>query len=473
VKPLHACMVAALACCSVVTGAAGPAPGSEPIAIMDVNVVHPDRDGNDAIEPHRTVIISDGRIANIGPSDSTPPPGNAHVIKAAGNWLIPGLVDGHVHFFQSGNPYTRPDVIDLTKRVSYASEVARNKARLAATFKVWIASGVTTVIDVGGPLWNFQVRKAAQANEAAPYVAVAGPLISMIADPKLALDDPPIIKADSPDEGVRLVQQQLAYKPDYIKVWFIHRKEDDLTAQENIVRAVAEAAHAAGVPLAVHATELITAKAALRAGADYLVHSVGDEPVDAEFLALLKKNNALYCPTLWVLSGYSFALSGLWRPTVAELRLADPQILSMIANLESIPKEDFSPRMAQRLAENQRPSPIMLQNLKTVQDAGVSIVMGTDAGNIGTVHGPSVFREMALMQQAGLTPLQVLRAATVNGARAAHRESAAGKIERGAPADLVLLDADPTADIANASRISRVFRNGRVFVPDELIAAIR
>jgi imidazolonepropionase-like amidohydrolase len=470
---LRACILAGMVACCSGSGAAGSSSAPSLIAIVDANVVHPERDGDNTIVRHSTVVITGSRISEIGPSASTPIPKGAQIVKGTGKWLIPGLVDGHVHFFQSANPYTRPDVIDLTKRVPYADEVARNKARLAATFKVWIASGVTTVVDVGGPLWNFQVRQAAQATDTAPYVAVAGPLVSMVADPKLELDDPPIIKADSVEEGVRLVKQQLPYKPDYIKVWFIHREGTDLAAQEAIVRAVGEAAHGAGVPLAVHATELMTARAALRAGADYLVHSVGDEPVDAEFLALIKKNNALYCPTLWVLSGYGQALSRSWRPTAAEQRLADPQILSMLTSLEPIPKEDMSPRLVQRIAETQHPPTIMFQNLKTLQEAGVPIVMGTDAGNIGTVHGPSVFREMALMQQAGLTPLQVLRAATVNGARAARREPSAGKIERGAPADLVLLDADPTADIGNASRIFRVFRDGRMFDPDELISSIR
>ena len=470
---LTASLVAAIAsCCVGVAAAEVPAPM---VAIVDTTVVLPDRDGGDAIRPHSTVLIDGSRIRAVGPSATTPVPKAAQVVDGAGKWLIPGLIDAHVHFFQSGNFYTRPDGLDLTRRVPYASEVARNKARLAATFKVWIASGVTTVVDVGGPMWNFEVRKAAQAAEAAPYVAVAGPLVSMVADPKLELDDPPIIKAASAEEAVALVARQLPRKPDYIKVWFIHQEGTDLAAQEAIVRAAADAAHQAGVPLAVHATELATAKAALRAGADYLVHSVQDEPVDAEFLALMKRNKALYCPTLWVLSGYRYAFAGLWRPTPAEQRLSDPQILSMMQDLQSIPKEERPDRIVQRMAQAKTPEPptMMLSNLKVVHDAGVPVVMGTDAGNIGTLHGPSVFREMALMQQAGLTPLQVLRAATVTGARAARREPPAGTIVAGAPADLVLLDADPTADINNAARVVRVFRNGRMFDPDALIASIR
>src|SRR6266852_1982385 len=143
-------------------------------------------------------------------------------------------------------------------------------ARLPATFKVWLASGVTGVVEIG---------------------------------------DPPIIKITSADAARALVRRELERKPDFIKVWFIHQKGDDLAAQEAIVKAAADAAHAGGVRLAVHATELVVAKASLRAGADFLVHSVEDEPIDDEFLALAKKNRALYCPTLFVILGYRYALS--------------------------------------------------------------------------------------------------------------------------------------------------------------------
>jgi imidazolonepropionase-like amidohydrolase len=98
--------------------------------------------------------------------------------------------------------------------------------------------------------------------------------------------------------------------------------------------------------------------------------------------------------------------------------------------------------------------------------------MGTDAGNIGTLHGPSVFREMELMALAGLTPLQVLRAATVNGAKAMRMERDLGAVEPGKLADFVLLDADPTQSVANLSRTWRVVKAGHVYSPDELMKAV-
>jgi imidazolonepropionase-like amidohydrolase len=444
------------------------------IAIVGATVIHPERELPGAIERDRTVIITGKRIAAIGPRNKTHIPAGATRIDAKGKWVVPGLVDGHVHFFQSGNLYTRPDVADFNAVVPYLDEVARNKARLPATFKVWLASGVTSVVDIGGPFWNYEMRDAARKSPAAPRVAVAGPLVSMIDDPPLGLDDPPIIKVTTPEEARALVQRELAYRPDYIKVWFIHRPGDDLAAQEAIVKAAGDAAHAAGVPLAVHATELIVAKASLRAGADYLVHSVEDEPVDEEFLALAKRNRALYCPTLFVRLGYRYALSNTWQPTQAERRLADPQILAAMSDLARIPPEKRPARVVKAMANPPQPKPSAaeLANLRKVWDAGIPVVMGTDAGNIGTLHGPSVFREMQIMVDAGLTPLQVLRSATVNGAKAMRLERDIGTLAPGKLADLVVLEANPLADVQNLSHIHRVIKDGQLFSPEELMRSL-
>jgi len=442
-------------------------------AIVGATVIHPDRDPSSAVAPNSTVIIAGRRIESIGPAGSTPVPAGAARIDGKGKWVVPGLIDSHVHFFQSGNLYTRPDVADFNAWMPYAKEVERNKARLAATFKVWLASGVTGVVDIGGPFWNFEMRDAALKSPAAPRVAVAGPLLSMVDRVKLDLGDPPIIKITSADEARALVRRELERRPDFIKVWFIHRQGDDLAAQEAIVKAAGDAAHAAGVRLAVHATELVVAKASLRAGADFLVHSVEDAAVDEEFLALAKKNRALYCPTLFVTLGYRYALSNTWQPTEAERRLADPQILAAMNDLEKIPKEKLPERVAKAMSQptSPKPSAIALQNLRKVWEAGIPVVMGTDAGNIGTLHGPSVFREMEIMTQAGLTPLQVLRSATSNGAKAMGMEREIGTLAPGKLADLVILDADPLADVMNLSKIHRVIKDGKLFTPDELMAA--
>lgn len=466
-RKIAALLAAALVAACSPTGPPDAGTGSPAIAIVGATVVHPERDGAAAVALDATVVVRGNRIAAVGPAASTPVPPGATVIDAKGKWLIPGLVDSHVHFFQSGNLYTRPDAADFNAVVPYGKEVQRNAARLPETFKVWLRSGVTSVADVGGPFWNFEVRDMAAKSAAAPRVAVAGPLVSMVDDPPLDLGDPPIIKITTPEEAHALVARELARKPDFIKVWFIHRQGDDLAAQEAIVRAAAEDAHNAGIRLAVHATELLVAKASLRAGADILVHSVADAPVDDEFIALMKQRRAVYVPTIFVMSSYAMALSNQWKPTEAERRLADPEILAAMGDLDRIPRDKLPPRVKQLVEKPPtiRTSPILLQNLKRVWDAGIPVAMGTDAGNIGTLHGPSVFREMQLMVDAGLTPLQVLRSATVNGAKVMGLEGKAGTIAPGMLADLVVLDADPLADIQNASRIHRVVKDGRLVVP--------
>jgi imidazolonepropionase-like amidohydrolase len=474
---LNVLLAGAAALCFGSAGVCAPAPAAAApeeavTAIVGATVIRPEFKGAAAVTADSTILIAGNRIKAVGRSASIRVPRSARVLDAHGKWVIPGLIDSHVHFFQSGNLYTRPDVADFRGWMPYTSEVERNKRRLPETFRVWLASGVTAVADVGGPFWNFEVRDAARATVAAPRVAVTGPLISMVARPQLDLGDPPIVRVTSPDAARQLVARELERKPDYIKVWYIHQPDDDLDAQEAIVRATADAAHAAGLRLAVHATELVVAKSALRAGADYLVHSVEDVPIDQEFIAMARARHILYCPTLFVRQGYFYALSGTWHATQAEQRLADPQVLAGL-RLDQVPRDRLPERVVKLLDEHREvPVPtVAMQNLIEVWKAGITVVMGTDAGNIGTLHGPGVFREMELMQRAGLTPLQVLRSATVNGA-ATLGSAELGTIAAGKLADLVVLERDPLADVANLSSATAVFKDGHEFTPAELMSSV-
>src|SRR5438477_4514621 len=114
---------------------------------------------------------------------------------------------------------------------------------------------------------------------------------------------------------------------------------------------------------------------------------------------------------------------------------------------------------------------IALKNLKSLEDAGITIAAGTDAGNIGTMHGPAMFREFQLMKQAGLTPMQVLQCATANAAQLFGGETGAhiGKIDNGYFADLVILKSNPVDDIARASDIDTVIKNGVLYPADSIL----
>jgi imidazolonepropionase-like amidohydrolase len=138
------------------------------------------------------------------------------------------------------------------------------------------------------------------------------------------------------------------------------------------------------VRLAVHATELVVAKAALRVGADILVHSVVDAPVDDEFIALAKSRNAIYCPTIFVFSSYALALSNQWKPTEAERRLADPEILAAMSDLDRIPKDKL-PRAWPARWPSRRRSRLARPPAEPEEsvDAGITVAMGTDAATSG------------------------------------------------------------------------------------------
>src|SRR5262249_35086096 len=151
---------------------------------------------------------------------------------------------------------------------------------------------------------NFDVRDLANSTQAAPRAAAAGPLISTYEPEELKTADPAIIKVDTPEQAVALVGRELGRKPDLIKIWFIRLADQKLEDSVKIVEAVANASHAAGVRVAVHATELETAKAAVRAGSDILVHSVSDRPVDDEFVQMVKERGVIYITTAVVTEGY-------------------------------------------------------------------------------------------------------------------------------------------------------------------------
>lgn len=406
------------------------------------------------------ILVQNERIAAVGSRDEIAIPPEARVVDASGKWIVPGLIDAHIHFFQSGGLYTRPDVIDLRDVRPYVNEIARIRERIPVTLARYIASGVTSVVDVGGPFWTFDVRDLARRTEWAPRVAVTGPLIATYFPQELKVDDPALIKVDSAAESRAMVREILARKPDLIKIWFIPLPGRSLALQTAAVQAAVEAGHAAGTRVIVHATELETARAAVQAGADILAHSVEDGRVDEAFIKLLKDRNVVYVTTLVVNEGYQEVLGQKVRLSDIERRLGDPEAIASFRDLA-------------RLSARKRPwafhwfsRETVFWNLKRLQQSGVTIAAGTDAGNIGTLHGPALHREFELMAEAGLSPAEILTAATRGGARVMGQSAELGTLEKGKLADFVVLDADPLADIAHLRRVFRVVKGGHVFRPE-------
>ncbi len=456
-------------------------PSSAPgvVALVGATAINP---AKAEVIPDAVVLLAGGRVQAVGAAKDVPVPPGAERRDLHGKWVLPGYTDAHIHFFQSGGLYTRPDSLDLNKVYPYADEVAWIKAHVADTFSRYLACGITAVVDVGGPMWNFEVRERARTGrEPAPQVAVAGPLISSVDDKPLDLGDPPILKITDPEAARAEVRRQAAFKPDLIKVWYIVQPDKGLTVESYrpVMRAVAEEAHSLGLRVAVHATELESARAAVQEGADVLVHMVSDVPVDDEFVQLLREKKIVIIPTLGVHGRYFYTFMACPNLVAAELRTANPEVVGSLTDTRQLPPEVLPPPL-RKILEGPDPAQIAeqrvsffqrasLPNLKKLQDAGVLVAAGTDAGNCGTLHGPGLFYEFSLMAKAGLTPMQILTSATAGGAHVFSAQPDFGELAAGQRADLVVLDADPLADIANAARVHTVIQGGRFLNPAELL----
>jgi imidazolonepropionase-like amidohydrolase len=451
-----------------ITADAADGPQTGVTALVGATVI--DGTGN-APRGEAVVLVAGERIRAVGPPGEVVIPEGARFVDVTGKWIIPGLVDAHIHLFQSGGLYTRPDIIDLRSIRPYATEVERVRARLPMTLARYLASGVTAVLDVGGPFWTFEARERSQRMPHAPQVAVTGPLISSSMPSELRVADPPILEANAPAEARAAVRRVLAERPDLIKLWWIPEAVVPLVEQTGWIRAAIEEAHDAGVRVAVHATRLEVARAAVRAGADVLVHSVDDRRVDDGFVRLLKERDVVYVTTLGVNQGYREVFEQRFKPTVLERRLGDAEVLATLDDLAdlSLWKGAFWRRWLLRWPDPR----IAFWNLRRLHETGITIAAGSDAGNIGTLHGPALHRELERMAEAGLAPLAILKAASQGGARAMGRGSDLGTLEPGKRADLLVLDADPQGDIRQARRIHRVVQGGVILNPESIAKAPR
>jgi imidazolonepropionase-like amidohydrolase len=414
--------------------------------------------------PDAVVLLRDGKIECAGPRAACPVPAGVGVVDLKGQWITPGLVDAHVHFSQTGWADGRPDALDVRSTHPYEKVEADLKSHPERFGRTYLCSGVTAVFDVGGYPWTLELAKRFGESTEVPHVVAAGPLLSTL-DHWLNLPAERqfiyLKDAEVGRSGVHYLAEQGSRA---VKVWFIPQESPSIAEMGKAVRAAGEEARKLGLPLIVHSTGLEEAKEALRAGAHLLVHSVWDKPIDPEFLDLLKANGTLYCPTLTVGRGYVRMSEGAVKKEAPKVDdpngCVDPGTLAKVAETAKTPTDVTADRLAARDKATTERERTAAMNLKRVSDAGVTIAMGTDAGNPLTLHGPSVYAEMEAMQAAGLTPLQVLTASTRGGAVAMGLDKEIGTVDKGKVADLLIVGGDPAADVANLRKVRYVVRGG-------------
>lgn len=413
------------------------------------------------------IVVRDGKIECAGAGCAIPD--GIDVIDAKGMFVTPGLIDAHVHFSQTGWADGRPDALDLRATHPYEKTIGALKAEPSRIARSYLCSGVTGVFDVGGYPWTLKLHE--QADTSWPHVVAAGPLLST-RDHWLNLPaERQFIHLNSEEAGRGGVRYLAAQGAKAIKVWYI---EDNAAA----LNAAGDEAAKAKLPLIVHATELARAKAALRAGAKLLVHSVWDAPVDDELIALAKQNNAIVSPTLTVPGGYvrmSESVISRKPPAIDDPNgCVDAATRAKVVSTATLDASLVNAAQQQaRASRTAARNALGAANLKRLVDGGVAIATGTDAGNPLTLHGPAIYAEMEAMQRAGMTPMQVIVASTANAARAAGLDGVTGTIEPGKAADLLILAADPSKDVASFRRLRSVMRGGVIRGVEELSAMVQ
>ena len=434
---------------------------------------------NQKLVPNATIGITGNKITSVNPNSKLPLPANATIIDGSGKFLSPGFTDAHIHFFQSGGLYARPEGFFFKRDIPYQKEIEWTHLNMKDFLKRYVQAGITSVIDVGATFNFLQLRDKYKDKSFAPAVYMTGPLITTW-EPEVyknLKNDEPFNLATTVEEARHLVQKQLPYHPDFIKIWYMLErgvdKEKSARKYLPIVKAIIEEAHKNNLKVAVHATERITAQLAVENGCDYLVHSVDDEVVSDDFVKLLKNKNVVLCPTLIVFNGYAKVNGQELDYSTNVLRKTNPVPLSSLYDLKHLPEQKLINNYKTFIRNNKAvyasQDSICSANLKKMADAGIRIAAGTDAGNTGTLHATSFVNELNAMKKSGISNWQILQSATINPIYILGKEKEIGSIAIGKTADLVLLNANPVENINNIEAVNLVINKGHIIKPDTLI----
>ncbi len=379
------------------------------------------------------VIVQDGVIQAVGAEGEIEIPEAARRIDLSGRTMIPGLINSHGHVgdvrgLQTGQ-YSRENVLDQ--------------------LGLYARYGVTTVVSLGddqeaGVQIRDEQRNDPSLNRARLFVAG------------------PVLDPTTPEEAQQQVADLATMNVDWAKIRIDSNLGTTPKMSEETYGTVIREAHAQGLPVAVHVVELEDAKSSVRAGADFVGHSVRDLPVDDELIALMRERRICLTPTLTrELSTFVYAERPDFFDDPFFLAEADPSVLQQLMD----PERQERTRQSESARYWREQLPLAMDNLRDLSAAGVRIAMGTDSGPPGRFQGYFEHLELEMMADAGLTPMQILVSATSDAARCVGLDAELGTIEPGRRADFVVLQSNPLDDIRNTRSIESVWIQGNR-VPD-------
>ena len=377
----------------------------------------------------RDVLVKDGRIAAIGRRLRAP--AVAAILDGHGRTLLPGLIDGHVHVFPGAQAdalrFGVTTVFDMYSLADAAS-IARWRAQRASNGRVVEADTFTAGVGATPP---------------------GGHPTELMGDLPPGTPPPPPLSPDA-DAGA-FMAARVAAGSDYLKILQDDGKRPGRGASLPAFTparfaAVIRAAKSTGKPVVVHVQQLADARAAVAGGVDAIEHAICDALVDPALVREIVAKHIAQTATLAVYDG----VGGLGD---ARRLAADGAVSPYLSPMQRGMLTLAWPR------PNRAEFTTALANTRALAHAGAVMIAGTDAPNPTTAFGPSLHLELALLVRAGLSPTQALVAATSAPAKF-FRTPDRGRIAVGRKADLVLVDGDPTRDIADTRRIVRIWKNG-------------
>lgn len=427
---------------------AAPSPADDRIAFVGGSIY--DGTSDEAARPLGALVVDDGVIvAEIAADDAD---GLAELSRAddvtrvdcTGRTVLPGLFDLHVHVGSPGGAYHLAGVLQPDEQLRSA-----------------LYCGVTTVVDLHSPTSVFALRDRSRVDPSLARLYAAGLAFTRTGGHPEQFGFG-AMRVDALDDVAPRMAELMAYEPDVVKSVIEHGSWGGLpampTLDDELTAELADAVHAAGRKLFTHIFSVDEARTAVVSGADVLAHGVFLGEVDGPLARAMAREGVAYVPTLAVASAGvdtlrgelpydELLLQGALHPHLAE-ELASPgsqarMMLTPMTRLDATGANDRA-----------------LENLMRLDDAGVLIGIGTDAGNPFVPHGPAVAYELARYVKAGMTPARALRAGTLDSARVLGVEDVLGSLEVGKTADVLVVRGDPTADIADVVNVEHVMKDG-------------